>query len=226
MDTSDVLLQILETRRNIEAIHVFPFSFDGGLQARVPDLKESEQRLIKLALSRKGELGGGFWDNFLALCAQNGPPTQRCLSFALYHKPNTQLERIPRANAANKLRNLVRETAVNSRVLLDDGSEQHLPLLDFKIRPSKNATKAVRAAIVALGLQGYLLDSGKSYHFIGSQLIAANTLIDLLTNFTLLSPISDRAWAAHQILERSASLRITPKRGHTPNLIDIIQAIQ
>lgn len=66
----------------------------------------------------------------------------------------------------------------------------------------------------------YLL--GKSYHFISRTLSTKSELIEILAKFILLHPISDKSWAAHQIIEDSASLRISENMMYSPTFVQYI----
>ena len=108
----------------------------------------------------------------------------------------------------------------NSKVKLCDGTMNHLVMLDFSISVSVEHTKLVKDALAHLGLKhGYILDSGSSYHFIGTDIILDSDYRRLLCNAYLLSPITDGRWIAHQLIEGSCNLRIGEKNGFTPKLI-------
>lgn len=112
---------------------------------------------------------------------------------------------------------------LNSKVRLYDGTEMHLALLDFSISVSNEHTEVVKDALVHLGLKhGYILDSGSSYHFIGTDIFSYSNYMRLLHNAYLLSPITDGRWIAHQLIEESCNLRIGEKKGFTPTLIEKI----
>jgi hypothetical protein len=158
----------------------------------------------------------------LSIFAEEGVVHEKILSEALYHQANSHYEYINR-NQLDEFLKTSRETplAINSKLIMNDGTSKHIPLLDFKLSSNnKSHDNLVKACICILGLKGYILNSGRSYHFIGSQLVCESELLDLLAKFALLSPISDKAWVSHQIIERSASLRITVKNGKEPYLID------
>ncbi len=103
-----------------------------------------------------------------------------------------------------------------SKVILSDGSINHIPLLDFHIPVNEKNEIICEAVIRTLGLKGFLLNSGKSYHFYGMNLIEETSLIDMLSHSLLFAPIIDRSWIAHQLIEKKCSLRISKKYSRLP----------
>jgi hypothetical protein len=89
-------------------------------------------------------------------------------------------------------------------------TEVHLPMLDFHCAESPESDPLVRAVLRELRLNGYIAKSGRSYHFYAADLVDEPTLINILGRSLLFSPIVDRAWIAHQELERACGLRISP----------------
>ena len=99
-------------------------------------------------------------------------------------------------------------------MLTQDDKVMHLPMLDFHCRASSDNDALVVAVLKELGLQGYVAKSGRSYHYYGRRLMSEQDLITMLGRALLYSPIIDRAWIAHQLLERSCGLRISPGKDY------------
>lgn len=59
--------------------------------------------------------------------------------------------------------------------------------------------------------KGAIINSGNSYHFIGCDLVNEAELVDFLAKGLLYGPITDTRWIAHQIIERSCTLRVGKK---------------
>jgi hypothetical protein len=112
--------------------------------------------------------------------------------------------------------------AASSRVECAGKEDMHIPMLDFHCDVSAANDRRVRFITIALGLHGYIVHSGRSYHVYGSKLIATEELVTLLSSALLFSPIIDRAWIAHQIIERACGLRISPGKTypHPPLVVD------
>lgn len=112
---------------------------------------------------------------------------------------------------------------LNSRVRLYDGAEAHIILLDFSIPVSVEHAAVVKESLLRLGItHGYILDSGSSYHYIGSDIVSYSDYKRLLCYAYLLSPITDGRWIAHQLIEGSCNLRVGEKEGHIPTLVEIL----
>ena len=79
--------------------------------------------------------------------------------------------------------------AASSRVELAGKEDMHIPMLDFHCKVSVENDRRVRFIASALGIHGYIVHSGQSYHFYGSALIATNELVTLISNALLFSPI-------------------------------------
>ena len=61
---------------------------------------------------------------------------------------------------------------LNSQVMLKDGRYAHIPLMDFLCEVNDKNTSRVIAGLKLLDLKhGYLMYSGSSYHFIGSDVL-------------------------------------------------------
>jgi hypothetical protein len=111
--------------------------------------------------------------------------------------------------------------AVTSAIRLPDGAIQHVPMMDFHLAYSNRATALLMKLVSRWNVPGVLLRSGKSYHFYGRTLLDQTDLARFLGRALLYTPIVDRAWIAHQLIEQSCALRISarPQYGGTPTLL-------
>lgn len=110
---------------------------------------------------------------------------------------------------------------LNSRVRLFNEAEAHILLIDFSISVSAEHTKVVKDSLSHLEItHGYILDSGSSYHYIGSNIISDSDYKKILCYAYLLSPITDGRWIAHQLIEGSCNLRVGEKKGYIPTLVE------
>lgn len=145
------------------------------------------------------------------------------LEVKLYHRKN--IEEIYVKND-DELKDRVKQLEaegffLNSRVRLFDEVEVHVILLDFSIPVSNEHTKIVKDSLLRLGIaHGYILDSGSSYHFIGTDIICDSEYRKLLYYAYLLSPITDGRWISHQLIEGSCNLRVGEKEGYIPTLVE------
>lgn len=107
------------------------------------------------------------------------------------------------------------------------GHGTHLPMVDFSI--PKNDYDSLHIVIESLRLldlgPGYVLDSGSSYHFLGTKPMSDEYYNrQFIPKLVLLSPIVDHRWAAHRQLSGYAALRVTktPRHEHEPRLVAVI----
>lgn len=87
----------------------------------------------------------------------------------------------------------------------------HIPLLDFRI-PSGGESEldVLCEALRLMGLQrGAVLDSGKSYHFYGFDLLNQSQWREFMARSLLLAPLTDVRYIAHRLLERQSILRLS-----------------
>lgn len=219
MKSWEIINRILDSNNFIFQAKVFKYSTATKIQDRV-HLTPEQLHWFQLGIERKAQTNSRFWDSLLTEFIKHKNFDELLLKESLYHQSNSNTFEFDKKEFINFINEANGENvAFNSRVVLHNGDSKHIPLLDFKIRSDIDNHKIVISAIEALGLKGYLFDSGASYHFIGNELVEEVELIKILAKFVLLDPISDKAWAAHQIIERSASLRITAKGGNFPTLI-------
>ncbi len=119
--------------------------------------------------------------------------------------------------AEDRLRSLLNNSAqrhgilvVSSDVKLLGRGRAHIPMVDFHCpATAENRELAIRACSLIDRAGGYLLESGHSYHFYGKSLLKPDEFPAFLGRMLLLSPIVDRAWIAHQLIEGACPLRIS-----------------
>jgi len=110
----------------------------------------------------------------------------------------------------------------SSAVALSSGPSMHIPLIDFHCPFGRENEELSACASKLLDPKGgYLLSSGQSYHFYGKSLLNEDELPAFLGRALLLSPIVDRSWVAHQLIEGACGLRISARlpNGDVPRLV-------
>jgi hypothetical protein len=224
MTTLDILQEILSDITEIRSFTFCKFPKQKLLQERIVFGKYEEVQFYE-ALQIRDELGLPFWDSMMLTYFGKEQTSDKILDIALMH--NSPLEKIVVAEI-----NLIREKfidndslllALNSVIELKDKVIKHLPLLDFHIPISENNRNQIKKVLKHLGLtNGYLLESGESYHYIGKQMMNIEDLLVMLNKALFFSPIIDKTWIAHQLLEKSCSLRVGIKHSMEPKLIERI----
>jgi hypothetical protein len=224
-DSAWVLCSWLSSWPEVQGLRLFSPSPSPMLQERAL-LSPAEWKVVERGLSFREASHMPFWDSvFLASFEADGP-VKGIVEAASYHNcSDHRVLQIGRGEVtADRLRNLSATSeggeyvAVSSVVELADGTRGHIPLIDYHVPPSDHGLLLVRSVLEQLDIGGgYILLSGKSYHFIGDTLVKERDLMRFLGRCLLYAPIIDRAWIAHQIIESACALRISPKeRGGTP----------
>lgn len=204
----------------IDSINLFSPLATKTIQNRV-DESVPVQEAINRGLSLRTKTGLPFWDCANLACFETGLSTGRLISEALFHngsdvtrwhKPISWLSEKNVQELADSL-SADRILIISSKVVLSSGETMHIPMLDFHCPVSEANTALVEECIRRLGFGGgWIVDSGKSYHFYGRNLLPAADLLQFLAHGLLLSPITDRAWIAHQIIEGACGLRISKRK--------------
>jgi hypothetical protein len=114
---------------------------------------------------------------------------------------------------------------VNSQVITTDGQLRHIPMLDFRLKSSRSNHALVVDVVKRLNTPGVILDSGRSYHFYGTELIDDRELTKFLAKALLFTPLIDYRWIAHQLLEESCALRVSPgvEGQVTPTVVGVVK---
>jgi hypothetical protein len=185
-------------------------------------LRGSNQALhiVDSALRLRSETGLPFWDAANLKCFDQGAQALPVLKEALFHNgPAESLLKVPttsvtlewlHAIAATEAQNSI--LVLSSRVQVVDRVDMHIPMLDFHCPESGSSLDLVNAALQALGINsGFIVRSGKSFHYYGRELIGQVQWTRFLSRALLLAPIVDRCWIAHQLIEGSGGLRISTR---------------
>lgn len=220
MDSTTVIRELLLDNSDIKTCRFFSFSTFTKLQDRLRDVDPATNLLISKAQEKKKIDGVRFWNALLTIFVEEKIVNEKLVAEVFYHQPNRDFVYVDRTGIDEFFSGCkVAPQAINSKVLMIDGTSRHIPLLDFKVPSKQGHEGLVVDCVRAMGLSGYVLDSGRSYHFIGTTLVSESELFDCLAKFVLLDPISDKAWAVHQLIERSASLRVSERGGEAPTVI-------
>ncbi|MBI2063707.1 MAG: hypothetical protein HYT65_01805 [Candidatus Yanofskybacteria bacterium] len=98
----------------------------------------------------------------------------------------------------------------------------HIPLLDMDIPtdeiPYDLVFPYIKEVSQLLGVSsGVVVNSGKSYHLWGLDLMTVDAWHDFMHRALLLDRI-DRRWVGHRLLDGQANLRVSPKWGKMPEV--------
>ncbi len=219
MDTLDVVNEIVNKNSTIDLLTFSKYSQRTLIQKEI-EFNKINNGFITTALDIRKKYRLPFWDSLmLSFFDKENVPTEY-LSSALVHNSNSEKIKTRNIEDIRQLlsKNPQESLSLNSEIYFENKTVKHLFLLDFHIYPSTNNLKIVSDIICILDLHGFILNSGESYHFISDSFFELELLINLLAKALLFAPIVDRAWIAHQILERSCSLRVGEKHGFRPTV--------
>ena len=235
IDITDVLPILIGGLPQIAAVTIQEIRVPPSLQNRVPPLPELVP-MVDTALRLRETYDFPFWDALLLTAerSQKGI-AEEILDGASFHQSMTSAVCSQEVAATSLTPTIVARYArkisngniavISSRVRLNNGSEAHLPLLDFSLPPSSANDKTVGQIVTRLGQRGYLLDSGNSYHFYGNTLLSNSGYRKFLGAALLFSPLVDHRWAAHQLIEGAGALRVSGRKNGSmlPRLVAEIQ---
>jgi hypothetical protein len=222
-----LIVQLVEQHVDISAINLFRLRMSAPIQDNL-ELSQSELKLINEALALRSTTELPFWDCLLQLTANCPVDTDRLLQIAQRHNPQV-IQKLGRDDVKVDVFDVMISNlqpgevlAMSSRVECPGKNGMHVPMLDFHCKTSSTNDKRVRLIAQSLGLRGYIVHSGQSYHFYGSELFETQELITVLAKALLFAPIVDRAWVAHQLIERACGLRVSPGKTYlqTPVVVD------
>jgi hypothetical protein len=102
---------------------------------------------------------------------------------------------------------------------------RHIPMMDFRCEPSDRNRELVIMAMRKLGQQnGVVLESGRSYHYYGFDLLDEASWRDFMYRCLLLAPFTDSRYIGHRLLGGTARLRISASR-HKPAVPHVVAVL-
>lgn len=224
MNTVDVIERIVRAHPEIKHIQLVSYKAAKDLASDYQQTWTAEdEKSYKEALEIRQTYKLPFW-HALMLEISNSKDDQmplNCLVGTCRHHDICNLAILGRneIGSLESFQKLTVRTGINSRVILENGTIRHIPMLDFHISYSDRNTIAVKEVCKLLGYHGFVLSSGRSYHFIGNTLITKSEMISFLGRALLFTPIVDTVWIAHQLQDQACTLRISGKYGVYPEVI-------
>lgn len=229
LHTSDVVRSIVEAHLEIEAITIHEFPTPPEFQDRFLPTN-NDQELIVRAMELRSLTGMPFPEAIVATALLEGDPSNCFLEALGYHQSpcasyllsrgDVLRDRLETIDARNRATRFV---SLSSRVIIAGQNTLHIPQLDFHIPVSQRSIIIVENILQLISpTDGWILNSGKSYHFIGGSLIDEKSMLRFLSLALLYVPFTDKNWIAHQIIERTSALRLfeNPRTGNgTPVVV-------
>jgi len=174
-----------------------------------------------------------FWDALFGLSMTRNHFPERFLDVAFSHtgEPPAQSSCITRQEISDqRIASMIRELpngfglVVSSRVYTKpSGRIFHIPMLDFRCPPTAGNAKAILRMLSLLGQDhGVLVESGRSFHFYGIQLLSTREWGNFMAKALLFAPITDPRYIAHRLIDGECRLKVVDsKNGIIPRISDV-----
>lgn len=113
------------------------------------------------------------------------------------------------------------QLAISSKVRLVSEETAHLPMMDFEIGKDEAGLTKVKTRLKQVGIaNGYILESGKSYHFYGRDVLSQEQWLDFMGKCLLTSivhtrenieQVADPRYIGHSLRRGCNTLRVTSR---------------
>jgi hypothetical protein len=205
-----------------------------GLDSRLARETDPAVDIRQTAEQLRQEFGIPFWDAILAISMKRGDVPDRYVELAILHDKSPDeyhVDILQSEVSIKKVDSIVRELkegfslALSSKVQLKNGEFAHIPMMDFRCPPSLRNGVVVKKALNAMGEEaGFLIDSGRSYHFYGIRLLTQEEWVKFLAMGILFSPIIDARYIAHRLADGACRLRVWtgPHKPSTPTVLEVL----
>jgi hypothetical protein len=220
MNTFDVVKLVIKRNSDLDALNLVPISSSFFVQSVLKDGVAQDQ--VNVALTIRDKHKFPFWDALCSVLIDNDRYSKSLLSKVLHHNNNDTLLSVLPNDFFEVAKNLEagKQYAISSRVTMADGRICHIPMIDFHCNVNQSNEQLVADVISEINVgPGFVLNSGRSYHFIGSTLIEEADLSAFMGRLIMFNPIIDKAWVAHQLIEGYCALRITKKYDILPEVV-------
>ena len=225
LDVIDLIIRIVSAHPEIDVVFLGQPHINVPLLSR-SDLLPSERDLIRTAWQQCSESGLPLWDSVMLRLTHSDQISGTILSQAMVHHGISKTQFSVKSEAfTRKIRELSESVppgqmlAMCSEVQLKNGSIKHIPMIDFRCPVSPHCLQLVRkiAKLFDVG-KGFIVETDRSYHFYGAELLTGQEWSQLLGRALQFSPIVDRAWIAHQLIDLCCNLRIAARLPDGKNL--------
>ena len=218
LDVIDLIISIVSAHPEIDVVFLGQPHINVPLLSR-SDLLPSDRDLIRAAWQQCSESGLPLWDSVMLRLTRSDQISGTILSQAMVHHgiSRTQFS-VMSDTFARKIRELSESIppgqmlAMCSEVQLKKGSTKHIPMIDFRCPVSPHSLQLVSkiARLLDIG-KGFIVETDRSYHLYGAELLTGQEWSQFLGRALQFSPIVDRAWIAHQLIDMCCNLRIAPR---------------
>ncbi len=98
--------------------------------------------------------------------------------------------------------------ALCSELRLSAGYNAHIPMLDFACATTPANKAAIASMLRVIAQTGVVVNSGKSYHFLGISLLTNDEWVRFMGQGLLLAPFIDARYVGHRLSDGECTLRI------------------
>jgi len=221
MNTIDILKTLLKHNSAISALHVVPITQSVFVQNAI-ETAIVDKNQVEAALSIRAQHKFSFWDALCSVFIDNPAYSKTLLSNVFHHNYNNEVLLVGSQDFLNDELRLDKDKsyAATSNVVMKDGRICHIPMVDFHCCVSSTNESLVYDVALELDAgPGFILNSGNSYHFLGTNLIEGDGIYKFMGRMIMFNPIIDKSWVAHQMIEGYCALRITEKNGLMPRVV-------
>lgn len=103
-----------------------------------------------------------------------------------------------------------RLVGILSKVALTGGDSAHIPMMDFSCDPTPEHLQLARQLLKGIGeREGFLLESGRSYHYYGTRLLSNAAWVAFLGKCVLMPSLVDNRYVGHQLVDGHCVLRLS-----------------
>lgn len=128
------------------------------------------------------------------------------------------------------------DIGIVSRVILKDGSEAHIPMIDFKLSKNQENLQKIKKALKETlnEKEGYILETEVSYHYYGANLLKGDKgwrnfmakclLTSIVHSRENIEEVVDSRYIGHKLLEGESCLRLSNNTTHKfiPKIVDFL----
>jgi len=114
--------------------------------------------------------------------------------------------------------------ALSSKVEIDK-EIFHIPMIDFRCSVSnENLLKILEFLYETEEKEGVVLNSGNSYHYLGTKLLTESDWLNFIGKSLLFGKYVDYEWVGHRLMDKFCSLRVSSKKSvNIPRVVAIIK---
>jgi hypothetical protein len=218
LDVHDLIVSTVAAHPEIDLVFLGRPYINVPLLSRA-DLLPGDRDLIRTAVQQSNESGVPVWDAVMLQLTRSDQITSTLLNQAMVHHGIAETQFSVRADAfPGKLLELLparppdRILAMCSKVQLKNGATKHIPMIDFRCPVGAHSLQLVAEMAKRLDAgRGFIVETDLSYHFYGAALLTESEWSQFLGRALQFSPIVDRAWIAHQLIDLCCTLRIAPR---------------